>query len=52
MKVGDLVFEKCTQRYGIILFVDDEDPHCFGILYAGCCDWFFGYSEDLEAVCK
>ena len=52
MKRGDLVFSNTIKEYGIILFVDDEDPDCFGILYAGSCDWCFGYSEDLEAICR
>ena len=50
MKVGDLVFEKRTQRYGIILFVDDEDPHCFGVFYSDLGFWDLGWSEDLEAI--
>ena len=40
------------QNYGVILFVDDENPDCFGIMFVGARDWCFGYSEDLEAVCK
>ena len=52
MQVGDLVFSKYHKQCGIIIFIDDEDPDCFGILYAGSCDWCFSYSEDLEAVCK
>ena len=52
MQVGDLVYERYGNRYGIILFIDDEVVGCFGILFAGSCDWCFGYSEDLEAVCK
>ena len=55
MQVGDLVLEKWSKRYGIIIFIDDEDPHCFGILYADTGDesvWDLGWSEDLEVVCK
>ena len=52
MQVGDLVFGKTIKEYGVILFVDDEDSDCFGILYAGSSDWCFGYSDDLEVVCK
>ena len=52
MQVGDLVFEKRTQRYGIVLFVDDEDPHCFGVFYSDLGFWDLGWSEDLEVVCK
>ena len=52
MKRGDLVYERYGDRYGVILFVDDENPDCFGIMFVGACDWCFGYSEDLEAVCK
>ena len=50
MQVGDLVFEKRTQRHGVILFVDDENADCFGIMFIGACDWCFGYSDDLEAA--
>ena len=50
MKVGDLVLEKKSQRYGIILFVDDEDQHCFGIFYCDLGFWDLGWSEELEAV--
>ena len=52
MKRGDLVYERYGDRYGVILFVDDENPDCFGIMFVGANDWCFGYSEDLEAVCK
>ena len=52
MQVGDLVKVRCGNRYGIILFIDDEVVDCFGILFAGRCDWCFGYSEELEVLCK
>ena len=52
MQVGDLVYERYGDRYGIIIFVDDEDSDCFGIMFVGSSDWCFGYSDDLEAVCK
>ena len=52
MKIGDLVFSNTIKEYGIIVFIDDKDPACVGVLYAGDCDWCFGCSEDLEAICK
>ena len=52
MQVGDLVLEKSGQRYGIVLFIDDEDPHCFGIFYSDLGLTELGWSEDLEAICK
>jgi hypothetical protein len=53
MKIGDLVLEKHSERYGIIIFVDDDDPDCFGVLFIDTGRtslWDLGWSEDLEVV--
>ena len=50
MNIGSLVLEKTSQRYGIIIFIDDEDPHCFGIFFADLGFWDLGWSDDLEVI--
>ena len=50
MKVGDLIKETKTGRHAIVIFIDAEDPDCYGVLYSDSGLWDLGWSDDWEVV--